>query len=79
MESAYTRRFNKHSEEESVSQDRKVQGVVALAIDKELAVHPALVEIVDDKVVAVLDCADHLGGPEPRLLYKYRKKNIILV
>ena len=41
--------------------------------------HPALVEMVDDKVVAILDCAKLLGGPEPRLLYKYRKKNIILV
>ena len=34
------------------------------------ALHPALVEIVDDKVVAVLDCADHIGGPEPNLLCK---------
>ena len=34
------------------------------------ALHPAFVEMVDDKVVAVLNCADHIGGPEPNLLCK---------
>ena len=38
QESAYTRRFTKHSEEGSVDQDRKIIGVVGLAIAKELAV-----------------------------------------
>ena len=45
LESAYTRRFNKHSEEESVGQDRRVKGVVHLAIVKELFVASSLAEV----------------------------------
>ena len=44
QESAYTRRFTKHSEEGSVDQDRQVEGVVALAIGKELAVTSSFAE-----------------------------------
>ena len=44
LESAYTRRFNKHSEEGSVSQDREVKGVVTLAIGKELFVASSFAE-----------------------------------
>ena len=42
--SAYTRRFNKHSEEGSVGQDKKVKGVVNLAIGKELFVASSFAE-----------------------------------
>ena len=43
-ESAYTRRFTKHSEEGSVDQDRQVEGVVALTIGKELDVASSFAE-----------------------------------
>ena len=44
QESAYIRRFTKHSEEVSVSQDRQVEGVVILAIGKELVVASSFAE-----------------------------------
>ena len=44
LESAYIRRFNKHSEEGSVNQDKKVKGVVNLAIGKELFVASSFAE-----------------------------------
>ena len=44
QESAYIRRFTKHSEEGSVSQDRQVEGVVTLAIGKELVVASSFAE-----------------------------------
>ena len=43
-ESAYIRRFTKHSKEGSVSQDRQVEGVVILAIGKELVVASSFAE-----------------------------------
>ena len=44
QESAYIRRFTKHNEEGSVNQDGQVEGVVTLAIGKELAVASSFAE-----------------------------------
>ena len=44
QENAYNRRFNKHNEEESVSQDGQIEGVAILAIGKELALASSFAE-----------------------------------